>query len=100
MTDDREAFILIRDNRVHVLVNGGLLLQIRMDSKGGMTCEAHEDFLSLRNTRKPYVRLDDDSTEAILILDGIHRWFAFKARGFKKIAAIEWKIEALDYEKT
>ncbi len=43
---------------------------------------------------------DDNSTEAILILDGIHRWFAFKARGFKKIAAIEWKIDGPDCEKT
>jgi len=31
MTDDEDAFILIRNNRVHVLVNGGLLLQVRMD---------------------------------------------------------------------
>jgi len=30
MADDKDAFILIRNNRVHVLVNGGLLLQIRV----------------------------------------------------------------------
>ena len=33
MADDEDAFILIRNNRVHVLINGGLLLQIRMDAK-------------------------------------------------------------------
>ena len=43
---------------------------------------------------------DDESTEAILILDVIHRWFAFKEKGIKKIEAVEWKIDALDCEKT
>ncbi len=39
------------------------------------------------------------TTEATIILDGIHRWFAFKESGFKKIEAVEWKDEPLDYEK-
>ncbi len=38
-------------------------------------------------------------TEATLILDGLHRWFAFKECGLKEIPAIEWKKEPLDYEK-
>ena len=41
----------------------------------------------------------DRTIEAILILDGIHRWFAFEEKGVKKIEAVEWKKEALDYEK-
>ena len=41
----------------------------------------------------------DQTTEATIILDGIHRWFAFKESGIKKIAAVEWKDEPLDYEK-
>jgi len=36
---------------------------------------------------------------ATLILDGIHRFFAFKQSGIKKIAAVEWKNKPLDYEK-
>jgi len=40
-----------------------------------------------------------ETTEAIIILDGIHRWFAFKEKGIKEIAAIEWEDEPLDYEK-
>jgi len=32
-------------------------------------------------------------------LDGIHRCFTFKAKGIKKIAAVEWKDKPLDYEK-
>jgi hypothetical protein len=41
----------------------------------------------------------NEKTEATLILDGIHRIFAFKESGIKKIAAVEWKKEPLDYEK-
>jgi len=41
---------------------------------------------------------DNVKTEAILILDGIHRWTAFKECGYKTIAAIEWKKGPIDYE--
>jgi len=41
----------------------------------------------------------NETTEATIILDGIHRWFAFKESGIKKIAAVEWKDRPLDYEK-
>jgi len=41
----------------------------------------------------------NEKTEATLILDGIHRWLAFKEGGFKKIPAVEWKDKPLDYEK-
>jgi transcriptional regulator with XRE-family HTH domain len=41
----------------------------------------------------------NETTEATIILDGIHRWFAFKESGIKKIPAVEWKDKPLDYEK-
>jgi len=41
---------------------------------------------------------ENEKKEAILILDGIHRWHAFKECGFKKINVIEWKKNQLDYE--
>ena len=41
----------------------------------------------------------NETTEATLILDGIHRWFAFKESVLKKIEAVEWKDKPLDYEK-
>ncbi len=41
----------------------------------------------------------NETTEATIILDGIHRWFAFKEKEIKKIAAVEWKNKPLDYEK-
>ncbi|RLB78099.1 MAG: MerR family transcriptional regulator [Deltaproteobacteria bacterium] len=43
--------------------------------------------------------LPDGRHGAIIIIDGIHRWFAFKESGIKKIAAEEWKDKPLDYEK-
>ena len=36
---------------------------------------------------------------ATIILDGIHRWFAFREKGIKEIAAVEWKDDPLDYQK-
>ena len=39
-----------------------------------------------------------NTTEATLILDGIHRMFAHRESGFKKIEAVEWKKKSLDYE--
>ena len=41
----------------------------------------------------------NQTTESTIILDGIHRWFAFKESGINKIAAVEWKDKPLDYEK-
>ena len=41
----------------------------------------------------------NETTEATIILDGIHRWSAFKEKGIKEIAAVEWKDDPLDYEK-
>jgi len=41
---------------------------------------------------------ENEKIEATLILDGIHRWFAFQECGFKKIKAIEWKKKTLNYE--
>jgi len=41
----------------------------------------------------------NETTEGTIILDGIHRWFAFKESGIKKIPAVEWKDKPLDYEK-
>jgi len=41
----------------------------------------------------------NDTTETIIILDGIHRSSAFKEKGIKKTEAVEWKDKPLDYEK-
>jgi plasmid maintenance system antidote protein VapI len=41
----------------------------------------------------------NESSEAAIIVDGINRWSAFKEKGIKNIAAIEFKDEPLDYEK-
>jgi len=41
----------------------------------------------------------NEKFEAVIILDGIHRWSAFKEKGITKIKAVEWKDKPLDYEK-
>lgn len=43
--------------------------------------------------------MDGAKKEAMLIIDGLHRFFAFKECGLKEIPAIEWNNEPLDYEK-
>ena len=42
----------------------------------------------------------NETTEATIVLYGVHRWFAFEESGIKKIAAVEWKDKPLDYEKS
>ena len=75
-------------------------------SKSDETIDAYAEALSLGaqfpsiKIQKVFNYLDGDRTiEAILILDGIHRWFAFKEKGIRVIDAVEWKSDALDYEK-
>ena len=47
-----------------------------------------------------YTHVDDSNkTKATIILDGIHRWSAFKEKGIKEIEAIEWNDTPLDYEE-
>ena len=71
IVDDDDVFILIRNNRLHVLVNGGLLLEITMDSSGKLTCRTHEEFLSLRSGGNPYTVLTDDETTTPKRVEGL-----------------------------
>ena len=70
MANDKDAFILIRNNRVHVLVNGGLLMQIEF-VRGRINCKIHEDFLSLRNTDNPYVTMGENTIAPIQRVEGL-----------------------------
>ena len=70
IADDDEVFILIRNNRLHVLANGGLLLQVE-HTRGSITCKTHEEFLSLRSENNPYVVLEEDQTSPIQRVQGL-----------------------------
>jgi hypothetical protein len=70
IASDDEAFIYIRKNRVHVLVNGGLLMQIDF-VREKLSCKVHEDFLSLRNPDNAYVKLEEDSIAPIQRVKGL-----------------------------
>ena len=41
----------------------------------------------------------NETRSATVIIDGIHRWHAFRERGIKEISAVAWKDSPLDYEK-
>jgi len=41
----------------------------------------------------------NQTNEATIIIDGFHRWSAFKEKGIKEIPAVEFKDHPLDYEK-
>ena len=75
--------------------------------KNEKTVEAYIEALSL-GAQFPPIKIqrvfnypkDNGKTDATLILDGLHRWCAFKESRLKKIAAVEWKKKPLDYEKS
>ncbi|MBW2558596.1 MAG: MerR family transcriptional regulator [Deltaproteobacteria bacterium] len=77
-------------------------------SKSDKTISAYVEALEI-GAQFPPIRIqrvlnytDADGNEIIevtIILDGIHRWFAFKEKGIKEIAAVEWKDRPIDYEK-
>lgn len=74
--------------------------------KNEKTVEAYVEALTL-GAQFPPIKIQrvfnypngTEKTEAILIMDGIHRFSAFKECGLKEIPAFEWNKEPLDYEK-
>ena len=76
------------------------------ESKSEKTINAYVEALEIR-AQFPPIKIQrvfnypssPETTKATIILDGIHRWFAFKEKGIKEIAAVEWKSKPLDYEK-
>ena len=71
IVDDKDIFILIRNNEVRVQASGGLLLQINQDGQNNLICRMHEDYLSLRSEKNPYVTLEEMSTAPIKRVEGL-----------------------------
>ena len=71
IVDDKDIFILIRNNEVRVQASGGLLLQINQDARNNIICKMHEDYLSLRSEKNPYVVLEEMSTTPIKRVEGL-----------------------------
>ena len=71
IVDDKDIFILIRNNEVRVQANGGLLLQVNQDGQNNLMCRMHEDYLSLRSEKNPYVTLEEMSTAPIKRVEGL-----------------------------
>lgn len=70
IVDDNQVFILVRENELHVLVNGGLLLKITI-SNGKIICKTHEEFLSLRSEADPYVTISENGTAPPKRVEGL-----------------------------
>lgn len=71
IVDDKDIFILIRNNEVRVQANGGLLLQINQDAQNKIKYRIHEDFLSLRSPKNPYVVLEETTSGPIQRVEGL-----------------------------
>jgi hypothetical protein len=63
---------LIRNNELRVQANGGLLLQINQDLQSNIVCKIHEDFLSLRSEKNPYVVLEETTSGPIQRVEGLN----------------------------
>lgn len=71
IADDKDVFILIRNNELRVQANGGLLLQVNQDLQSNIICKIHEDFLSLRSEKNPYVVLEETTSCPIQRVEGL-----------------------------
>jgi len=71
IVDDDQVFILVRNNHLRVLVHGGLLMQVEM-RYGKFVCKTHEEFLSLRTEKDPYVTLKEDKTDPFKCVQGLN----------------------------
>lgn len=71
IADDKDVFILIRNNELRVQANGGLLLQVNQDLQSNIICKTHEDFLSLRSEKNPYVVLEETTSGPIQRVEGL-----------------------------
>jgi len=71
IVDDDQVFILVRDNHLRVLIHGGLLLMITIDSKGKLICKTHEEYLNLRSGADPYVTISESQTSPPKRVEGL-----------------------------
>ncbi len=81
IADDENNFILIRNNSLRVQANGGLLMQINQNGQKDVICKMHEDFLTLRSEKNPYVTLGEKSSSPIGRVEGLQGF----ARNYAKI---------------
>lgn len=85
IADDKDIFVLIRNNELRVQANGGLLLQINQDLQGKIVCKIHEDFLSLRSEKNPYVVLEQTTSGPIRRVEGLNGFVKHYAKIKRRI---------------
>jgi len=75
---------------------------VKSNSTIDVYCEAlaaGADFPPITIQRVFNYRSGNETIDATIIVDGIHRWHAFNKRGIEYIPAVAWKDTPLDYEK-
>lgn len=80
IVDDDQVFILLRENELHALVHGGLLLKITYRNEK-IVCKTHEEYLSLRSEADPYVTISESGTAQPKRVEGLAEF----ARHYGKI---------------
>ena len=85
IVDDKDIFILIRNNEVRVQANGGLFLQVNQDAQNNIICKMHEDYLSLRSEKNPYVVLEETSSGPIQRVEGLNGFVKHYAKIRRRI---------------
>jgi hypothetical protein len=85
IVDDKDIFILIRNNEVRVQVNGGLFLQVNQGVQNNIICKVHEDYLSLRSEKNPYVVLEEMSSGPIQRVEGLNGFVKHYAKIKRRI---------------
>jgi hypothetical protein len=71
IVDDDQVFILVRENELHALVHGALLLKITIDSNRKIVCKTHEEYLNLRSEADPYVTISENRTAPPKRVEGL-----------------------------
>jgi hypothetical protein len=71
IVDDKDVFILIRNNQLRAQVSGGLLLEIRHKARRKLICRMSDLFLTLHSGTVRYVEIDETTTAPTQRIEGL-----------------------------
>jgi len=71
IVDDKDVFILIRNNQIRAQVSGGLLLEINQNAQRKLICKMSDLFLSLHSGEVRYVKIDETTTAPTKRIEGL-----------------------------
>jgi hypothetical protein len=71
IVDDKDVFILIRNNQIRAQVSGGLLLEISQNAQKKLMCRMSDLFLTLHSGTVRYVTIDETTTAPTERIEGL-----------------------------